>query len=79
MANVAENFKFQNAADGVNFDGLLAGVRALKPKCAECGVPLQESITGVRFRQTEEGATEKLCRACAVTEIGENLVTTLPR
>ncbi|WP_199026608.1 hypothetical protein [Ralstonia sp. ASV6] len=79
MANVAENIKFQNAAGGVNFDGLLAGVRALKPKCAECGIPLQESITGVRFRETDEGTTEKLCRACAVTEIGEELVTTLPR
>lgn len=79
MADVAKKFKFQTAASGVNFDGLLASVRALKPKCVECGVPLQESITGVRFRQTDDGETEKLCRACAVAEIGEALVTTLPR
>lgn len=74
MANVSEKFKFQNAAGGVNFDGLLAGVRVLQPKCAECGCSLQESITGVRFRETNEGTAEKLCRACAVSEIGEELV-----
>lgn len=76
---MANEMKFQNMAGGVNFEGILATVRTLQPKCMECGIPLEESITGLRFRQTDEGATEKLCRACAVTEIGEQLVTTLPR
>jgi hypothetical protein len=79
MANSVQGLAFQSAAGGVNFEGLLAGVRALQPKCAECGIPVDESTTGVRYRQTAAGATEKLCRACAVTEIGESLMDALPR
>lgn len=67
------------ASSPVDFAALLAGVRALKPRCVECGVSLQESVTGVRVRFSDDGMAEKLCRACAVSEIGETLIETLPR
>ena len=69
----------QGARVAVDFSALLEGVRTLKPKCAECGVALQESVTGVRSRISDDGIAQKICRACAVSEIGENLVRDLPR
>lgn len=79
MQTVAADSVCYSAATAVDFSALLEGVRALKPKCADCGIPLQESVTGVRTRLTDDGKAEKLCRACAVTEIGESLVLHLPR
>lgn len=63
----------------VNFSALINGVRQLKPRCADCGIALQESVTGVRTRLDDEGHAQKLCRSCAIFEIGERLVQDLPR
>lgn len=79
MKNFADGLAFHAAGASVDFSSLLEGVRALKPKCVECGIPLQESLTGVRVRKSEDGHTEKLCRACAVSEIGERLIADLPK
>lgn len=79
MAEFAKGLAFHDAPAGVDFSALLKGVRSLKPKCAECGIALQESVTGVRTRVTGAGHSEKLCRACAVSEIGESLIANLPR
>jgi hypothetical protein len=38
-----------------------------------------ESTTGVRVRTDEAGHPERLCRACALTELGERLVLDTPR
>lgn len=70
----------RNGADAsMDFATLLAGVRALQPTCVDCGVALQAAVTGVRFRLSDEGKKEALCRACAVSEIGEALLESLPR
>lgn len=61
-----------------DFGRLFGAVRALKPKCTDCGIPLQESVTGIRSRQNGD-KVEKLCRACAVSAIGERLLEDLPR
>ena len=63
----------------VDFDVLADGVRALAPKCAECGIPLDADTTGIRERQTEAGPVERLCRACALTELGEAVVRDIPK
>jgi len=57
---------------------LLAGIRHCKPKCAVCDRPLQESVTGVRTRESDEGIEEKLCRACFVDEIADMVSNKLP-
>ena len=57
---------------------LLAGIRHCKPKCAVCDRPLQESVTGVRTRESEDGVEEKLCRACFVDEIAGKVANQLP-
>jgi hypothetical protein len=79
MTTFAEGLAFQSAAGGVDFPALLAGVRALQPKCVVCGIPTDESTTGVAVRNDESGRPERLCRACARTEIGERLVLDTPR
>lgn len=79
MSTLHEGQARSFTSSGVDFAALLAGVRSLKPKCVDCGVALQESVTGVRIRLSDKGKEEKLCRACAVSEIGETLIETLPR
>jgi hypothetical protein len=79
MEKFAQQLRFHTAASEVDFSGLLAGVRAIAPRCAECEVPLDFELTGIRFRMTEAGDEEKLCRPCAVTEIGESLLSSLPK
>lgn len=79
MDNFAQQLRFHSAASDVDFSSLLAGVRALAPRCAECAVPLDFALTGIRIRMTESGSEEKLCRPCAVTEIGESLLNHLPK
>lgn len=76
MDNFAQQLRFHSAASDVDFSSLLAGVRALAPRCA---VPLDFALTGIRIRMTESGSEEKLCRPCAVTEIGESLLNHLPK
>lgn len=79
MSTITESQVRSYAGSAVDFAALLKGVRSLKPKCVDCGVALQESVTGVRVRLSDDGKEQKLCRACAVSEIGEALVETLPR
>jgi hypothetical protein len=79
MENLAQQLRFQSAASDVDFSALLAGVRAIAPRCVECGVPLDFAMTGIRFRMTEAGDEGKLCRPCAVTEVGESLLSDLPK
>lgn len=57
---------------------LLEGIRHCKPKCAVCERPLQESVTGVRTRESDAGVKEKLCRSCFVDEIAEKVANQLP-
>lgn len=79
MNNAAVKGSYLTAGTAVDFNALLEGVCALKPKCTDCGILLQESVTGVRTRLSDSGKAKKLCRACAVSEIGENLVADLPK
>lgn len=59
------------AASVSNFEQLLAAVRALRPKCPECGHALDPEGEGVRVRHTDMGATERVCRPCFHAEIAE--------
>jgi len=78
MSRVLEQGRYVSGAK-LDFSGLYAAIRANKPKCVVCDVSLQESITGVRTRVSDEGKIEKMCRACAVAELAENIVQDLPR
>lgn len=63
----------------VDFTALFAGVRALAPKCVDCQVPLDEDVTGIRTRSNDQGGTDEICRACAVSAIGERLLLDTPK
>jgi hypothetical protein len=69
---------FQSAAN-VDFSTLLAGVRKLQPKCAQCGFPHAGVFGEYRARVRDDGNVEQICTACAVSEIGESLLKNLPQ
>lgn len=61
-----------------DFSLLLAGVRACRPLCVNCNVPLDPETTGIRLHETEAGGHEKLCRGCYLGEIAEALTGNAP-
>lgn len=54
-----------------NFAALLAAVRAIRPKCSDCGHPLDAGGLDVRIRKDEAGQLEQVCRPCFHSEIAE--------
>ena len=78
MNEFHEGLVFHDAGATVDFSALLAGVRSLKPRCAECDGQLADSITENRVRLTDAGEEEHLCNACGLSEIGESLMDALP-
>lgn len=79
MNKFSEGLVFHSAATSVDFSALLAGVRKLQSKCVQCGFPHAGDFGESRTRINEDGKVEQLCTACAVFEIGENLLSDLPR
>lgn len=63
----------------LDFAALMRGVRALKPACLDCSVPLDIVETGIRTRQNDAGGSESVCRACALPELGDRLLEDLPQ
>ena len=70
--------QLEDLSPTVNFSALTEAVRQLRPSCVECGTGLSESETGIRTRLDDDGHPEKLCRSCALAEIGERLVQDSP-
>lgn len=54
-----------------NFEGLLEAVRALRPKCPDCGRPMDRESDGVRQRKNDAGQLQRVCRPCFQGEIAE--------
>lgn len=78
MSQVLERGRYVPGGQ-LDFSGMFKQIRENKPKCVECGVSLQESVTGVRTRLNDLGEQEKMCRACAVEELADRIVQDLPR
>jgi hypothetical protein len=56
---------------------LLSAIRSRKAKCADCARPIQESVTGVKHRNSESGQ-DSICDACFYQELGERLQSDMP-
>lgn len=63
----------------VDFKRMFEALRDLKPKCLDCGVPLELSETGIRKRLNDQGQEEEICRTCFVSEVGERLLVDTPK
>jgi hypothetical protein len=59
------------ASLNTHFGALLAAVRAIRPKCPDCGHPLDDSGLDVRTRENDAGQQERVCRPCFHGEIAE--------
>lgn len=79
MINTQEFGRYLTVGEVVDFSGLYAGILKYKPKCPDCGVPLQESETGVRARVSDDGEVQHVCRPCALEEIAERLLVDMPQ
>ena len=61
-----------------NFEALLAGIRAIAPRCPDCARPLDAEHEGVRTRVNAAGQPEKVCRPCFQGELADALMHDLP-
>ncbi len=79
LSNGLEAGRYRGGSKPLDFSALMAQLRAMRPKCPDCGVGMHTEDTGIRIRMTDAGQPEKVCRDCFLGELVDPLLVDMPR